>query len=54
MRRPRHRVVRAHATLSRALSDLCLHAEGADWAEIAAKLSRYGGWEYEDYPAAGS
>jgi hypothetical protein len=35
--------------LVRAISDLCRHAEGQDWNEIATKLSRFGRWEYEDY-----
>ena len=43
-----------YATLNRALNDLCLHTEGEGWAEIAAKLSRYGRWEYEDYESQGS
>ena len=38
-----------YQTLERALGDLCLHTEGRDWAQIAARLSRYGHWEYEDY-----
>jgi hypothetical protein len=42
-----------YATLSRALGDLCLHAEGKDWPEIAAKLSRYGHWEFEDHRKPG-
>jgi hypothetical protein len=37
-----------YATLGRALTDLCTHAEGNDWPEIAVKLSRYGRWEHED------
>jgi hypothetical protein len=43
-----------YATLKRALGDLCLHTEGADWGEIATKLSRYGRWEYEDYRPSAS
>ena len=38
-----------YQTLERALGDLCLHTEGRDWAQIAARLSRYGHWECEDY-----
>lgn len=38
-----------YATVERAISDLCLHTEGADWSEISTKLSRYGHWEFEDY-----
>ena len=38
-----------YAPLNRALNDLCLHTEGADWPEVAIKLSRFGYWEYEDY-----
>ncbi|WP_086846907.1 immunity 8 family protein [Amycolatopsis kentuckyensis] len=29
--------------------DLVARCTGADWAEVAAKLSRYGHWEFEDY-----
>ncbi len=36
----------------RAISDLCLHTEGADWNEIATKLSRHPHWEFEDYREA--
>lgn len=38
-----------YQTLHRALSDLCLHTEGDDWADVATKLSRYGRWEFADY-----
>jgi hypothetical protein len=38
-----------YQTLHRALSDLCLHAEGDDWEQVATKLSRYGSWEFADY-----
>lgn len=33
----------------RAIRDLCLHTSGADWTEVANKLSRYLAWEFEDY-----
>ena len=33
----------------RAISDLCLHAIGADWSDVANKLSRYLDWEFEGY-----
>lgn len=34
---------------------LVTRCPGQDWHEIAAKLSRYGHWEFEDYaPAAGN
>lgn len=33
----------------RAITDMCRHTEGPDWAAIATKLSRYGYWEFEDY-----
>lgn len=36
----------------RAISDLCLHTDGADWNEIATKLSRHAHWEFEDYREA--
>lgn len=35
--------------VTRAISDLCLRTEGADWLEVAQKLSRFGKWEFEDY-----
>lgn len=38
-----------HKIVERAVSDLCLRTEGADWREVATKLSRYGSWEFEDY-----
>jgi hypothetical protein len=38
--------------LQRAISDLCSRTEGSDWNEVATKLSRYGGWEFEDYREA--
>jgi hypothetical protein len=38
-----------YQTLERALSDLCLHMTGDDWRDVATRLSRYGGWEFEDY-----
>jgi hypothetical protein len=37
------------ALIERAIGDLCAHTEGADWNEVALKLSRYGQWEFEDY-----
>jgi hypothetical protein len=38
-----------YATLERALRDLCLHTSGNNWSEVATQLSRFGGWEFEDY-----
>jgi hypothetical protein len=38
--------------VERAIGDLCLHTEGADWQEVATKLSRHGSWEFEDYREA--
>ena len=38
-----------YSVLERAIGDLCRRTEGQDWAEVAAKLSRYGAWEFEDY-----
>lgn len=32
-----------------ALSNLCRSIEGEDWNEIAAKLGRFGAWEFADY-----
>lgn len=40
-----------YATLARALGDLCFHTEGDDWNALAARLSRWGRWEFEDYQA---
>ena len=40
-----------YQTLQRALEDLCLRTAGADWNEVARRLSRYGHWEFEDYRA---
>lgn len=40
-----------YETLHRALADLCFHTEGSGWPQIAAKLTRYGRWEFEDYRA---
>jgi hypothetical protein len=38
-----------HKVVVRAIKDLCLRTEGADWQEVAMKLSRYGNWEFADY-----
>jgi len=38
--------------VERAISDLCRNTQGADWDEVAAKLSRYGAWEFADYREA--
>jgi hypothetical protein len=40
-----------YATMERAISDVVLHAEGPDWASVAAQIGRYGRWEFEDYEA---
>jgi hypothetical protein len=51
----RHRLVvdRWDADLiRRAIGDLCVHATGDGWNEIATKLSRYLAWEFEDYKPA--
>jgi hypothetical protein len=37
------------ALIKRAIGDLSLRTEGADWNEVATKLSRFGRWEFEDY-----
>ena len=31
------------------IEDLCARAEGPDWGAVAARLARYGLWEFEDY-----
>jgi Immunity protein 8 len=38
-----------YAVLKRALTDLCMHTSADDWPTLALRLSRYGGWEFEDY-----
>ena len=35
--------------LYNAISNLCSNTSGATWQEVAAKLSRFGKWEFEDY-----
>lgn len=37
--------------VERAITDLCRRTEGQSWDELAAKLSRFGLWEFEDYRA---
>jgi hypothetical protein len=32
-----------------AIRSLCNDVSGPTWAEVAAKLARYGQWEFEDY-----
>lgn len=38
-----------YETVTRAISDLCLHTNGRDCNEVATKLSRCAQWEFEDY-----
>jgi hypothetical protein len=38
-----------YEVMLRALTDLCRHASGDTWDEVATSLSRYGSWEFEDY-----
>lgn len=38
----------------RVIDSLCSRTCGDDWLEIAAKLGRYGKWEFEDYRDASS
>jgi phytoene dehydrogenase-like protein len=48
----RHRLVVSRwdpDLLRRAIGDLCRHTSGSDWPEVAAKLSHYLAWEFEDY-----
>jgi hypothetical protein len=48
----RHRLVVARwdpDLFRRAVGDLCSHTVGADWSEVANKLSRFFAWEFEDY-----
>jgi hypothetical protein len=35
--------------IKRAIADRCRRTEGETWNEVAAKLGRYGYWEFEDY-----
>jgi hypothetical protein len=35
--------------VQRAISDLCVHAEGEGWAEVAQRLARFKDWEFEGY-----
>jgi hypothetical protein len=35
--------------VERAIRDLVGNTTGADWNEVAMKLSRFGYWEFEDY-----
>jgi hypothetical protein len=35
--------------VERAIADLCRLTVGDTWSEVAAKLSRYAYWEFEDY-----
>jgi hypothetical protein len=39
----------SYPTLRRAIEYIVSRCEGSDWEEVAAKLSRYGFWEFEDY-----
>jgi hypothetical protein len=40
-------------TVHRAIADVCLHAEGLDWNEVAGKLASFGDWEFDGFgPAA--
>lgn len=32
-----------------AIEEICSHARGESWSEIAARIGRYGKWEFEDY-----
>ena len=38
-----------YAIVERAIKDVVGRAEGADWHSVAAKIARYGHWEFEDY-----
>jgi hypothetical protein len=38
-----------YSVLERVVRDLCTHAEGPDWESVAARVARYGHWEFEDY-----
>lgn len=46
-----HLIVRAfdYEMLERFIRDYCAQSDGADWREVATKLSRLGRWEFEDY-----
>ena len=48
----RHHLLMARydpATLTEAVTSIVSEAEGPDWDAVAAVLSRYGKWEFEDY-----
>lgn len=38
----------SYDSLLAALRDLCARAIGPDWDVVAARLARYGAWEFED------
>lgn len=38
-----------YAVLEQALRQVCEQAVGENWQAVAANLSRYGKWEFEDY-----
>lgn len=38
-----------YAVLYQAIRQVCEQATGEDWHAVAAYLSRYGKWEFEDY-----
>jgi hypothetical protein len=37
------------SVVRRAIGDICRRAESTTWDEVAAKVARYGDWEFEDY-----
>jgi hypothetical protein len=49
-----HLVVRRYDAqlIEAAIRELCDDISGESWADVAAKLSRYGAWEFEDYREA--
>jgi hypothetical protein len=38
-----------YGIVERAIKDAVEGAEGPDWHSVAAKIGRYGHWEFEDY-----
>lgn len=37
------------SNITQEISSLCARTFGSNWQEVAAKIARYGQWEFEDY-----